>query len=344
MRRAVTAAILTLLPLPVACAHASPPPASPAPPRQAMTTAPAADPSVQAEVPAPAWPELFAGAMQVHGEPHAQPIPLPRDAQGRDRWLVFVGSSDVAIGAWRVTRDASGAMQAEAVERWPVGVRVAGGIVEGGAAFVLLESVAVLDQPPGLRGVWIDAGSRTTPFDSAPMALADVHDVAELAARAAHPPPVGSSERTAVALLASLRAASGSTALLARTLATEGADVGIAWQGTFVQHVGRLDGEGAAPNPLADRVLSIVRAAVTTQACGADSCEAWTDTGHAVIRFVVQGGRWVVRSVIEDAPLARSLYAAVDVDRPIPAEFYRAVAEIVHLIQQRKGRLAQRTQ
>lgn len=39
--------------------------------------------------------------------------------------------------------------------------------------------------------------------------------------------------------------------------------------------------------------------------------------------------------VVEDQPLARSLHAAVDVDRPIPAEFYRAVAEIVHLIQQR---------
>lgn len=252
------------------------------------------------------WPELFAAVMQGRGEPHAQPIPLPRDAQGRDRWVVFVGTSDVAIGAWHVARDPSGAMTTEAIERWPVGVRVVGGIVEGGAAYVLLESVAVLDQPPALKGVWIDAGSRASPFDSAPMALADVHDVAELATRAAHPPPVGSSERTAVALLASLRAASGSTALLARTLAAEGADVGIAWQATFVQHVGRLDGEGAAPNPLADRVLSIVRAAVTTQACGADSCEAWTDTGHAIIRFVVEGGRWVVRSVIEDAPLPRS--------------------------------------
>ena len=40
--------------------------------------------------------------------------------------------------------------------------------------------------------------------------------------------------------------------------------------------------------------------------------------------------------VIEDKPLARSLYSAVEVERPIPAEFYRAVAEIVHLVQQRK--------
>jgi flagellar biosynthetic protein FlhB len=48
--------------------------------------------------------------------------------------------------------------------------------------------------------------------------------------------------------------------------------------------------------------------------------------------------------VVEDKPLARSLHAAVDVDRPIPAEFYRAVAEIVHLIQQKKSGWAQRRQ
>jgi flagellar biosynthesis protein FlhB len=48
--------------------------------------------------------------------------------------------------------------------------------------------------------------------------------------------------------------------------------------------------------------------------------------------------------VVEDRPLARSLYAAVEVERPIPAEFYRAVAEIVHLIQQRKTGWARRRQ
>ncbi len=44
--------------------------------------------------------------------------------------------------------------------------------------------------------------------------------------------------------------------------------------------------------------------------------------------------------IVEDKSLARSLYAVVEIDRAIPAEFYRAVAEIVHLIQQRKtGRI-----
>jgi flagellar biosynthetic protein FlhB len=41
--------------------------------------------------------------------------------------------------------------------------------------------------------------------------------------------------------------------------------------------------------------------------------------------------------IIEDRPLARSLYDAVAVDAAIPPEFYRAIAEIVHLIQDRKS-------
>ena len=48
--------------------------------------------------------------------------------------------------------------------------------------------------------------------------------------------------------------------------------------------------------------------------------------------------------VVEDKALARSLYAAAEVERPIPAEFYRAVAEIVHLVQQRKPGWVQRRQ
>ena len=41
--------------------------------------------------------------------------------------------------------------------------------------------------------------------------------------------------------------------------------------------------------------------------------------------------------IVEDRPLARALYGAVSVDSPIPAEFYRAVAEIVHLLQRKKS-------
>lgn len=41
--------------------------------------------------------------------------------------------------------------------------------------------------------------------------------------------------------------------------------------------------------------------------------------------------------IVEDKPLARALYGAVAVDAAIPPEFYRAVAEIVHLIQEKKS-------
>jgi flagellar biosynthetic protein FlhB len=41
--------------------------------------------------------------------------------------------------------------------------------------------------------------------------------------------------------------------------------------------------------------------------------------------------------IVEDKPLARSLYDAVTLDSAIPPEFYRAVAEIVHLIQDKKN-------
>lgn len=41
--------------------------------------------------------------------------------------------------------------------------------------------------------------------------------------------------------------------------------------------------------------------------------------------------------LIEDKALARSLYEVVNVDSTIPAEFYRTIAEIIHLIQTKKN-------
>ena len=44
--------------------------------------------------------------------------------------------------------------------------------------------------------------------------------------------------------------------------------------------------------------------------------------------------------VVEDRPLARALYEAVEVDQWIPPEFYRAIAKILHFIYARTGRSA----
>src|SRR3974390_598917 len=123
-----------------------------------MAHRPAAPPSTVVPAPAPApppetvdrppvWPETLAHALTGRGEPHAQPLALPRDARGRSRWLVFLGSREVAWGAWRVSLAADGTAEIEPVERWPTGVKVIGGLVEGGVAYVLPERLRGPAQP-----------------------------------------------------------------------------------------------------------------------------------------------------------------------------------------------------
>lgn len=253
------------------------------------------------------WPDALAAVMGPHGAPHTQPLPL--DGEGHERWLAVVGTPDEALGAFRVARASDGAYVGEPVADWPTAVRVVGGVREGGVTYLLLETLAALDQPGGLRGVWVDGGARRSPFETSPLALAGTKDVDELEARVKQPSMLGSAERNAVSLVATLRAASASPGALAKALATEGVDVSEVWQSMFAQPVGHLDGQGAAPSALTDRVLAVVRGALETQACGVDACEAWTDNGHAVVRFVVQAGRWVIRWVLEEAPLPKGTAA-----------------------------------
>ena len=51
------------------------------------------------------------------------------------------------------------------------------------------------------------------------------------------------------------------------------------------------------------------------------------------IREIAEGNRI---EVIENKPLARSMYDHVEVSKPIPPQFYKAVAEVIHFIQSRK--------
>ena len=259
---------------------------------------------LDAETPGP-WPVAVATALAGHGEPHAQPIALPPDAQGRERWLAFVGTPEVSWGAWRVTATADGKPEIEPTEHWPAGARVLGGMVDDGIAYVLLESLGVLDQPAGLRAVWIDGAGKPSPFEASPMALAGVRELRQLAT-IERAPPIATPARTA-ALLSTLRAATASAAGLAGALATEGIDLDVVWQSLFAQRVGHLDTRDAASSVLGDRVLAILRDTLADPACGADACEVWTSHGRAIVRFAYEGGRWVVRAVFEDAPSAMGL-------------------------------------
>jgi len=42
--------------------------------------------------------------------------------------------------------------------------------------------------------------------------------------------------------------------------------------------------------------------------------------------------------VIESPPLARALFASVDIDDPIPAEHFKAVAEIIGFVMRLRGK------
>jgi flagellar biosynthetic protein FlhB len=43
--------------------------------------------------------------------------------------------------------------------------------------------------------------------------------------------------------------------------------------------------------------------------------------------------------IVENPPLARALYATVDLDQPVPSEHYRAVAEIIGYVMKLKQRV-----
>jgi len=42
--------------------------------------------------------------------------------------------------------------------------------------------------------------------------------------------------------------------------------------------------------------------------------------------------------IVEDKLLARSMYDCVEVDRPIPPEFHKAVAELIHILYAKSSR------
>jgi flagellar biosynthetic protein FlhB len=47
--------------------------------------------------------------------------------------------------------------------------------------------------------------------------------------------------------------------------------------------------------------------------------------------------------IVENPPLARSLYASVELDQMIPSEFFKAVAEVISYVYQKQGKIKPRT-
>ena len=246
--------------------------------------------------------------VRARGALHGEPIRIPAAGTHGDRWLVFVGSPDVARAAW-VLSPGSDKDELAPVEGWPAGVKVVGGYVRQSVVYLVLETMPMLDQPGGLRTVWFDGFGNASPFTFAPAsAFAGVRDVADLAKRVdagplpARKPPDG-------ALMAALRVASTSEVMLGKALAAGGADVVEVWQETFLRPVEHVDPSRLAASARAQELLALVRDAIKNDHCDGDVCETPTgSTGqkHASIVFAEEPNaqrRWAIRAFeIEDAP------------------------------------------
>jgi hypothetical protein len=239
---------------------------------------------------------------------HGDPIRIPAAGKYADRWLVFVGSPEVARAAWVLSPGADKDELAP-VEGWPAGVKVIGGYVRQSVVYLVLETVALLDQPAGLRAVWFDGFGNASPFTFAPAsAFAGVRDVADLAKRVdAGPQPTQKPQEGA--LMAALRVASTSEAMLGKALDVRGADIVEAWQDTFLRRIEHVDPSRVAASPRAQELLAIVREAIKNDHCDGDVCEtpmADDHTAHASIQFAEEESashRWAIRAFeLERAP------------------------------------------
>lgn len=269
----------------VACPSTPPPRPQPS----ASASAPPPAPAVDAEAPAP---DLLA-PIRARGAFHGEPLKIPAAGKYPDRWLVFLGTPDVARAAWIVTPGAD-KDELVPVESWPLGVKVVGSVVRQSVAYVVLETVKMLDQPAGLRAVWFDGFGNTSPFAASETAFDGVRDVAELEKRI-DAGPQAPKRAPDGALMTVLKAASKSEAALAATLAPRGADVTDVWQDLFAQKVDAVDAQKLSSSPRAQELLDAVKDAVTNDHCIGDECEAVTAKGHVRIAFVEDAGKWVIR-------------------------------------------------
>jgi hypothetical protein len=294
---------------------ASPQPSSPAPSSAPSAAgSPGAAASQVAPPRAPAAPrpppEVLAFAASKGGI-HGDHFLLPPDEKGRLRWGVFVGGPRVARALFAVSVE-GGVPESQRLANLPQGVAVVAAVARGEQIFVLLRSLALLDQPAGLRGVLVfSSGGGSLPDDAAGGRwLSGAHDEAELRGRLeAMPrqPAAAPGARDAAALQALLprlfEAISADPRWSGEPVARGGASVVKRWQGALLDHVGLVfrGKPGGEPRRLLLRALAI---AARDQGCGADRCVVSGSDGEAYeLEFVLDEGEARVRSVtVDEAP------------------------------------------
>jgi len=222
-------------------------------------------------------PPAIRAAFTAHGALHGPVLrvpALPRSSEP-ERWIAFLGSPGVARAAWGV--DGRGAPYP--ITGWPVGVRVIASVVDGSGAKVLVESVGVLDQPRGMRGVVkIGVTSLTGPRGEHPLeARSNVSDsvgVTDAETQRAAQERASRPFSGALDAAAALAARAGtSPAALAAALPPGGAERFEVWQTSLLRPLGRIEPGAVATSPDREAVPEALRTLGRSRsACGPDAC------------------------------------------------------------------------
>ncbi len=263
--------------------------------------------------------ERIEAALSGHGRMQGTPVSLgaaPGGGQGGERFVAFVGSERVTRGSCFVTLS-EGPPKVEVVAL-PPGVRVLFAAARAGHVEAVVESVAVLDQPAGLRGIWLGAPEGIDMPEAYPLhairSLASSRDAAELSRRIAEGPAPGSAPEEgepAEERLARVGAVGDLVAFLPR----DGVEVLEAYQSTFPRLLERID---VASLPRSPRASSLVAITSHVSDCAQGVCRSADELGRIVIvRYSRTGGSITLRSF--ELPPTLSPPALSSAPRLVPA-------------------------
>ncbi|APR76407.1 Hypothetical protein A7982_01754 [Minicystis rosea] len=212
---------------------------------------PSAPPSASA---APEPPRDPLAALRARGSFHTEPIHVVAEERVPEQWIVMLGSPAAARAAWRVRREGP----PEPLRGWPDGVRVLGARRAHDAVYVLIETLAVLGQPAGLRAaVRVPLAPEVGTLEGAPLGrtlpAVDVRDLSALDARLAapsHPADGSAAVELAERLLRDAKSVIPSGGLV----------YGRHWQRTFLEPRERIDAGVLARRPETKRIVEALRA------------------------------------------------------------------------------------
>jgi len=257
--------------------------------------------------------------VRARGTAHVPPVRVPATKNDPERWLVYLGTDAALHALWVVSPNGP---SPSVVVEMPRGVRVLGTVISDTKAYVWIESLAVLDQPAGLKIVAVvdtKTGARLESRES-PASLADLEkQVATPApapalkpiepspklkpilkpppAKKPVPPPKKPDPKPKTALedpLEAIKAADQSVTALTKAIPKDGIELVRTWQGTFDERVARVSPLALATSPHLADIRAAVHAAADNGFCFEATCRA--------VLTAREDGRIVLKKITLDPP------------------------------------------